>query len=135
MIAARIYAGADRYWARFAVGLATVLAFDGLWLGLLAPALGVYAGKYQAVPGRGAVAILLYAVLSAAVSAAVVAPTASLAAAVGALLGLLAFGTFNLTHWALTRKWDAVTATIDTMYGVCAWTLMLSVQHLATSRS
>ena len=128
-------AKAANYAARFVVGMITILAGDALWLGLLAPALGIYEGRYKVVPGRAPAAFLLYTVLAAGVSGLAVAPSVELAAQTGALLGLLAFGTFNITHWALSKRWDATTGLVDTAYGMVAWALTLSAQHFAADFS
>ncbi len=106
-------------------------ASDAWWLGLAAPALGLYDGKYRVVQGRAPTAFLLYALLAAGVSSRVVASSVALAARAGALLGLLAFGTFNITHWALSERWDATIGLIDTAYGIVKWTSALSAQHFA----
>lgn len=124
-------AQAANYFGRFIIGVATLLASDALWLGLAAPALGLYDGKYRVVQGRAPTAFLLYALLAAGVSSRVVASSVALAARAGALLGLLAFGTFNITHWALSERWDATIGLIDTAYGIVKWTSALSAQHFA----
>ena len=106
---------------RVVTALVAFLVLDGVWLGVLGPALGVYEGKYEAVSARVPVAVGLYALLAACVVSLVVAPSANERAAGGALLGFLAFATFNLTHWALTPSWDMSVALVDTLYGTMAW--------------
>lgn len=100
---------------------ATMLALDLTWLGVIArglydsalaplkrpevffPAAGLFYALYLA-------AILIHAVLGA--------TTPAGAARRGAALGLVAYGTYELTNWAVLRDWPAVLVPVDLVWGV-----------------
>lgn len=100
---------------------ATMLLLDLTWLGVIArdlydsglaplkrdpvflPAAGLFYAFYVA-------AIVAYAVLGAAGRAA--------AARRGAGMGLVAYGTYELTNWAVLRGWPALLVPIDIAWGV-----------------
>ena len=100
---------------------ATLLALDLLFLGVVArgfyaAALGplmrpevnrVAAGLFYAFY---VVAIVLHAVRGA--------PSVASAARRGAGLGLVAYGTYELTNWAVIAGWPAVLVPVDLLWGV-----------------
>ena len=100
---------------------ATLLLLDLLWLGVIAA--GLYEGwlgplKRPTVfwPAAG----MFYALyIGATVAWAVLgAERPSAAARRGALLGLVAYGTYELTNWAILRGWPALMVPIDICWGV-----------------
>lgn len=104
-----------------AVTAATLLTLDLLWLGVVArpfydsalralkrpellwPAAGLFYALYIA-------AIVIYAELGAV--------SVGDAARRGAGLGLVAYGTYELTNWAILREWPAVLVLPDVAWGV-----------------
>ncbi len=98
-----------------------MLALDLTWLGVVArglydsalaplkrpevllPAAGLFYALYLA-------AILIHAVLGAVTPAG--------AARRGAALGLVAYGTYELTNWAVLRDWPAALVPVDLVWGV-----------------
>jgi uncharacterized membrane protein len=99
----------------------TMLALDLTWLGVIAkdfydtslatlkspevywPAAGLFYAFYVA-------AIVIYAVRGASTPAA--------AARRGAALGLVAYGTYELTNWAVLRDWPARLVPVDLAWGI-----------------
>jgi len=100
---------------------ATLLVLDLTWLGVVArgvydtslaplkrpvvflPAAGLFYALYVA-------AVVRYAVLGAA--------SARAAARRGAALGLVAYGTYELTNWAVLRDWPPLLVPIDIGWGM-----------------
>lgn len=106
--------------ATFATAL-TMTVLDLLWLGLIARAL------YDSALGplkRGSVlwpaAALFYVFYVAAIVILAVAPASSRADAAkrGAVLGVVAYGTYELTNWAVIAGWPAILVPIDLAWGV-----------------
>ena len=104
----------------------TLLAFlvlDGLWLGVL------MARTYRSLLGSlmldrpllapAAVFYLLY-VLGCVVFVVLPATSWQRAAGMGALLGLVAYGTYDLTNWATLKGWSAQLALMDMAWGAVA---------------
>jgi uncharacterized membrane protein len=114
-----------------------MLALDLTWLGVVArglydsslaplkradvflPAAGLFYALYVA-------AIVVFAVLGAASRAA--------AARRGAALGLVAYGTYELTNWAVLRDWPALLVPIDIAWGVVLTALAGLVGKLVYDR-
>lgn len=123
---------APPFWRKLFIGFATLLAGDGIWLGVIAKHFGLYTSHiYEKGLGIGAAifAIALYAIISAAYSALIYPTSLRNAALVGALSGFLVFSAFNITSVAINGKWDANIALIDTLYGTTAWTIMMVLQN------
>ncbi|MEB0048143.1 MULTISPECIES: DUF2177 family protein [unclassified Pseudomonas] len=104
----------------------TLLAFlvlDGVWLGvLMAPTYRALLGGLmldQPLLAPAAVFYLLY-VIGCVVF--VVLPSSSWqrAARLGALLGLVAYGTYDLSNWATLKGWSAQLAAMDMAWGAVA---------------
>lgn len=100
---------------------ATMLVLDLTWLGVLAR--GLYDSSLAPLkrasvflPAAG----LFYAFYVGAIVAYAVLATTSPAAAArrGAALGLVAYGTYELTNWAVLRDWPALLVPIDIGWGV-----------------
>lgn len=104
----------------------TLLAFlvlDGLWLGvLMAPTYRALLGSLmldQPLLAPAAVFYLLY-VLGCVVFVVLPANSWQRAARLGALLGLVAYGTYDLSNWATLRGWSAQLALMDMAWGAVA---------------
>ena len=121
--------------------LATLLAFlalDGLWLGFL------MASTYRALLGSlmldqpllvpAAVFYLLYAV-GCVVFVVLPASTWQRAARLGALLGLVAYGTYDLSNWATLHGWSAQLALMDIAWGTLATCIACIVGFWASRRT
>lgn len=120
--------------------VATLLAFlllDGLWLGvLMAPTYRELLGslmleKPLLVPA--AVFYCLY-VLGCVVFVVLPSLTWQRAARFGALLGLVAYGTYDLTNWATLRGWPAQVSLMDWAWGTFATALACTVGFVVASR-
>ena len=117
--------------------LLTFLLLDGIWLGLLmAPTyrellgplmlekpLLVPAAVFYCLYGFGCV---VFVVLSAA--------TWQRAAKMGALLGLVAYGTYDLTNLATLRGWSVQVTLLDWAWGTFATAVACSVGFLLARR-
>ncbi|UZE13523.1 DUF2177 family protein [Pseudomonas sp. B21-053] len=118
----------------------TLLAFlvlDGLWLGvLMAPTYRALLGSLildQPLLAPAAVFYLLY-VFGCVVF--VVLPTQSWqrAARLGALLGLVAYGTYDLSNWATLNGWSAQLAVMDMVWGAFATCVACLVGFFVANR-
>lgn len=107
--------------AAFAACAATLLALDFTFLGVVMKGayehlLGPLKAEHAFVPAA-ALFYLLY--LTAVVAYAVVGATGlSHAGRRGAALGLIAYGTYELTNWAVLRDWPMALVPIDLTWGV-----------------
>jgi uncharacterized membrane protein len=104
----------------------TLLAFlllDGLWLGvLMAPTYRTLLGPLmldQPLLAPAAVFYLLY-VFGCVVFVVLPALSWQRAARLGALLGLVAYGTYDLSNWATLKGWSAGLAVMDMAWGTFA---------------
>ena len=118
----------------------TLLAFlvlDGLWLGVL------MGSTYKSLLGtlmldqpRLLPAILFYLLYVLGCVVLVILPSASWqrAARLGALLGLVAYGTYDLSNWATLQGWSAGLALMDMAWGTCLTAICCTVGHLCANR-
>ncbi|MVV47328.1 DUF2177 family protein [Pseudomonas sp. PB120] len=118
----------------------TLLAFlvlDGLWLGLLmAPTYRALLGSLmldQPLLAPAALFYLLY-VLGCVVFVVLPAKTWQRAARLGALLGLVAYGTYDLSNWATLKGWSAQLALMDMAWGTLASCIACIVGFWAARR-
>lgn len=117
--------------------LLTFLLLDGVWLGLLmAPTYRELLGplmldKPLLVPA--AVFYCLY-VFGCVVFVVVPALTWQRAAKMGALLGLVAYGTYDLTNWATLRGWSMQVSLMDWAWGTFATAVACAVGFLLANR-
>ena len=117
--------------------LVTFLLLDGIWLGLLmAPTYRELLGplmleKPLLVPA--AVFYCLY-VFGCVVFVVLPAVTWQWAAKRGALLGLVAYGTYDLTNWATLRGWSVQVTLMDWAWGTFATAVACSVGFLFAQR-
>lgn len=123
----------------YLIALLTLSALDGLWLGLLMR--DMYAremGALMADPVRWLPAVLFYLGYPMGVLALVLSPhPASLGLALikGATLGLVAYGTYNLTGAAVIKGWSTQLALIDIAWGATLTAAMAGAAYYWTSRN
>ena len=98
----------------------TMLALDMTWLGPVAHSLYDTIGDLKAPQPNLLAVVLFYAFYLVAVIVHAVLPSLSIgqSARRGAGLGLVAYGTFDLTCWAVLRGWPAFLVPIDMGWGV-----------------
>jgi len=115
----------DNMWKQFSIALVTLIALDGLWLGL------VMSDFYRRHLGHLArmtngrldpiwpVAALIYPLLAAGLTVLVVsrARTPGEALALGAFFGLVSYGLYDLTNHSTLRDWPAVLTVVDIAWG------------------
>lgn len=108
--------------AGYGAALLVIGVLDALWLGWIAK--GFYQSQMSAVAAdsfRLLPAVLFYLGYPAGLMALALAPLpASMAIAVGrsALVGLLAYGTYDLTNMATLKRWSWQLAALDTGWGI-----------------
>lgn len=107
--------------AATAATAATMLALDLLWLGVVARDFyDTSLGSLKRDPVNLPAAALFYTFYVAAIAKHSVDGSASPADAArrGAGLGLIAYGTYELTNWAVIRDWPARLVPIDLAWGI-----------------
>ena len=113
--------------------VATLLAFlvlDGLWLGvLMGPTYKALLGSLMLDQPRLAPAAMFYLLYIVGCVVFVVLPavTWQRAARLGALLGLVAYGTYDLTNWATLNGWSAQVSLMDWAWGTFATAVACTV--------
>jgi uncharacterized membrane protein len=124
------------------VALAVMLVCDGLWLGVIARDLyaremaGLMATDVRLVP-----AALFYfgypagLVLLALPDAAARIGSLMPAAMRGALVGLMGYGTYDLTNLAVVRGWSPLITVVDLAWGVCISALAATAAAAASRRA
>ncbi|KAF2393456.1 DUF2177 family protein [Pseudomonas frederiksbergensis] len=118
----------------------TLLAFlvlDGLWLGvLMAPTYRALLGSLmldQPLLAPAAVFYLLY-VFGCVVFVVLPAQSWQRAARLGALLGVVAYGTYDLSNWATLNGWSAQLAVMDMAWGAFATCVACLVGFFVANR-
>jgi uncharacterized membrane protein len=113
----------------------TLLAFlllDGLWLGvLMAPTYRALLGPLmldQPLLAPATVFYLLY-VIGCVVFVILPASTWQRAARMGALLGVVAYGTYDLSNWATLNGWSMQLAVMDMAWGTLATCIACTVGY------
>ena len=123
--------------------LSTLVAFlilDGIWLGLLmGPVYRGWLGSMmldKPVVGPAVVFYLLYAagLVYFAVQSALRRHSLQHAIKRGAMLGLVAYGTYDLSNWATLQGWPAQMALADLAWGTVASAVAATVGYLVTKR-
>ena len=120
--------------------LGTLLAFlvlDGLWLGvLMGPTYKSLLGELMLDQPRLLPAVLFYLLYAIGCVVSVVLPSGSLqrAARLGALLGLVAYGTYDLSNWATLQGWSAGLAGMDMAWGTFLTAACCSFVYLCAHR-
>jgi len=120
--------------------IATLLAFlllDGIWLGvLMAPTYRELLGSLMLEKPLLVPAAVFYCLCVFGCVVFVVLPAQSWqrAAKMGALLGLVAYGTYDLTNWATLRGWSVQVSLLDWAWGTFATAVACTVGFLAAKR-
>lgn len=120
--------------------IATLLAFlllDGIWLGvLMAPTYRELLGSLMLEKPLLVPAAVFYCLYVFGCVLFVVLPAQSWqrAAKMGALLGLVAYGTYDLTNWATLRGWSVQVSLLDWAWGTFATAVACSVGFLVAKR-
>ena len=120
--------------------LATLVAFlllDGIWLGvLMAPTYRELLGSLMLEKPLLVPAAVFYCLYVVGCVQFVVLPALSWqrAAKMGALLGLVAYGTYDLTNWATLRGWSVPVSLMDWAWGTFATAVACSVGFLVMKR-
>ena len=125
-------------WA-YGAALLTLAALDGLWLGLVARTfyqremVAVAAESFRVVP-----AVLFYLGYPAGLLALALHPQpATLGAAVfrAGLVGLLAYGTYDLTNMVTLKSWSVQLALVDVAWGIFISAAMGGVAYSVLQRA
>lgn len=123
--------------------VATLLAFlvlDGLWLGvLMGPTYRAWLGGLMLPTPVIAPAVLFYLLYGAGIVFFGVLPglrhhRLGKAAAHSAILGLMAYGTYDLTNWATLQGWPGQLSLVDWAWGTFASGVAGAVGYLAARR-
>ena len=99
----------------------TMTVLDLLWLGIVARSFydaSLGALKRDPIYWPGAALFYVFYVSAIAGLASVPATDVKNAAKRGALLGLVSYGTYELTNWAVLAGWPAVLVPVDLVWGV-----------------
>jgi uncharacterized membrane protein len=117
--------------------LLTFLLLDGIWLGLLmAPTYRELLGSLMLEKPLLLPAAVFYCLYVFGCVVFVVLPALSWQWAVkrGALLGLVAYGTYDLTNWATLRGWSVQVTLMDWVWGMVATAVACAVGFLLARR-
>ncbi|HWH89047.1 MAG TPA: DUF2177 family protein [Pseudomonas sp.] len=117
--------------------LLTFLLLDGIWLGLLmAPTYRELLGSLMLEKPLLVPAAVFYCLYVVGCVVFVVLPALSWqrAAKLGALLGLVAYGTYDLTNWATLRGWSEQVSLLDWAWGTLATAVACTVGYLLAKR-
>ncbi|AMT87886.1 MULTISPECIES: DUF2177 family protein [Pseudomonas] len=117
--------------------LLTFLLLDGIWLGLLmAPTYRELLGSLMLDKPLLLPAAVFYCLYVIGCVVFVVLPALSWqrAAKLGALLGLVAYGTYDLTNWATLRDWSVQVSLMDWAWGTVATAVACMVGYLMAKR-
>ena len=114
----------------------TLLGLDLTWLGVIAK--GFYAaqlGAMQAPEVQWPAALMFYVMYVGFIVGWAVLPAASVkqAGGRGAGLGLLAYGTYELTNWAVLRGWPAALVPVDLLWGIVLTSAAAAVGRWASA--
>jgi uncharacterized membrane protein len=126
--------------AAFVAALVCLLAIDGVWLATMGPRFySQQLGHLLSPEPQWAAAGVFYLLYALGVSALVALPAArgGMSAAKtflqGALLGMVAYGTYDLTNQATLRDWPAAVTVVDVVWGTLL-TGVVSVVAAAAAR-
>lgn len=125
----------------YGAALSVFLAVDALWLGvLMRPVYAAALASLLAEQPRWTPAVLFYllymlGLLVFAILPGLRARRGRTAAALGALLGLVAYGTYDLSNYATLQAWPAALTVIDIAWGAVLSSLAATAGYLAASRA
>ena len=123
-----------RYVKAFAAIAITMCVIDLLWLGILAQDIYNEAlGPLRARNTVTAAAALFYIQYVLVIQYFAVMPSATTkqAAKRGLLIGWIAYGTYELTNWAVIEGWPMQLVPIDIIWGLALTTAVAAAGHLA----
>lgn len=125
----------------YGAALIVFLAVDALWLSvLMRPVYAAALGSLLAEQPRWAPAALFYllyilGLLVFAILPGLRARRGRMAAALGALLGLVSYGTYDLSNYATLQDWPQALTAIDMAWGAVLSSLAATAGYLAASRA
>ncbi len=128
------------FFSAYLSSLVTFLLLDGLWLGvLMGPTYRNWLGELMLAQPVLFPAVLFYLIYIVGIVLIGVLPavrSASLKQAVAssALLGVMAYGTYDLTNWATLRGWPSQLALVDWAWGTVASGVAGAVGYLVTCK-
>lgn len=120
--------------------LLSLLALDALWIGLyMASAYKAVLGDLMLAQPRFSAAAAFYLLYAAGVVLLAVAPglraaSWQMAALHGAALGLIAYGTYDLTNYAILKSWPLGLSLVDIGWGTLMTALAAAAGWFAASR-
>jgi uncharacterized membrane protein len=115
-------------------------AVDLIWLGLVAPKFyGHHIGHLMADRVNWIAALVFYLLFIVGIVMLAVVPAmekASMAKAVlaGALLGLVAYGTYDLTNLATLRDWPLIVTIVDLAWGTVLTAVVSAISYVIAGR-
>lgn len=117
-----------------------MLTLDSVWLTLMAdrlyrPQLGpLLADEFRAAPALAFYALYLFGVVHFAAAPALREESWRRAALNGALLGLVAYGTYDLTNQATLAHWPALVTIIDLCWGAFLTAVAATTSYFCVKR-
>lgn len=130
----------QRLLVAYAVGTTTLLAIDFVWLSFVAR--GLYRREIGALlldrpligPAAAFYLVYVVGVVVFAVTPALAAGSWVQAATLGALLGLIAYGTYDMTNFATLKNWSATISAVDMTWGAVLTAVTATAAYAAASR-
>lgn len=119
----------------------TLLALDVIWLTLMVDRLygahlpGMLLGGFRLVPAMLFYLLYIAGIVYFAVMPALARDSIRLAAINGALLGLLCYGTYDLTNHATLKVWSTIVTVADMVWGTLLTATAASAGAWATRRA
>jgi uncharacterized membrane protein len=129
-----------RILAAYAGALVTMSALDAIWLSTMADRLyraqigPLLADEFRAGPAAAFYALYLFGVVYFAALPALRAGGWRKALLDGALLGIVAYGTYDLTNQATLRIWPPLVTTVDLLWGAFLTACAALAGYLAARR-
>ncbi len=109
------------YFYLFLITFAVFLIIDLIWLGVIArPLYAKYIGHHLRPDTRWIAAIIFYALYSVGIMIFAILPATIVLSAVimGGLFGFFCYATYELTNYAVIKKWPLQIVFIDILWGV-----------------
>ena len=129
-----------RILATYAATLIGFLAIDFIWLGFVATKFyKEHLGEMMLEKPNLGVAFLFYALYAAGIVLFAVMPgldekSWTKAALLGAALGLVAYGTYDLTNYATLKNWPVTVTLVDLTWGTCVTALAATIGYFISAR-
>lgn len=122
----------------YVTSLLVLLVLDGLWLGvLMAPTYRALLGALMLDQPLLVPAAMFYLLYTVGCVVLVVLPATHWrrAAGHGALLGLVAYGTYDLSNWATLQGWSMPLVLMDMAWGTLATTVVCTLGYWAARKA